>query len=141
MCHTLTYVFNLVQTGGKLDYEIVDVIHETEGKILGHASWSNIRRVEPGSRNPLVELHHLQPCTMRTGTHTHTHTLTCRSIVKKKATKQVTIKRKGDPRRTCGTSSKGKCINCYIYTHSKICPFFICTKIPAKKRKQLFFFT
>ena len=40
--------------------EVIDVVHEAQGKVLSHTPWPDVRRMHSGTRNPLIELHHLR---------------------------------------------------------------------------------
>ena len=50
---------DLVQPLAELLDEHVDVVHEADGQVVGHAARSHVRRMEASARHSLVELHQL----------------------------------------------------------------------------------
>ena len=53
------YLFHFINSDRKLLDEVVDIVHESEGEVLVHASWTNVRGVHTSSRHPFIKFHHL----------------------------------------------------------------------------------
>ena len=57
---TPPYLFYLINPDRKLLDKVINIVHDPQGEVLCHTSWSYVRCMHPSSGHTLVKLQHLR---------------------------------------------------------------------------------